>query len=146
MNKKISWCLQQKNGIELVEPNNNLSEQYLTEAEETLQEITGSGSKWEVIMAYYACYHALYAILMRAGIKSEIHDCTLELLPLIKGFTPDDYSFLSTLKEQRIRAQYYLKKETIKDFLPVKRFVARCQTIARELHIDTLRGALNAKK
>ena len=36
--KKISWCLKQKNGMELVESNDNLSKAYFEEFEETLME------------------------------------------------------------------------------------------------------------
>lgn len=137
--KKIKWCLNQKKGIELIEPNENLSKQYFKEATETLQEISGSGSKWEVIMAYYACYHALYGILMKVGIKCEIHDCTIELMKILDQFTENDYLFLTALKEQRIRAQYYLKQEKLKDLVAVKKFILNCREIAENINIAVIR-------
>ncbi len=143
---KISWCLNQKNGIELIEPNDNLSEQYFREAKETLQEIFGHGTKWDVIMAYYACYNALYALLMKAGIKCEIHDCTINLMKLIDGFDNADYMFLTKLKDQRIQAQYYLKKEKLENLPEVKKFVLKCQVLSEELKVDRLRGKLNVTK
>lgn len=135
----ISWCLKQKKGIELVEPNENLSKQYFEEAKETLQNIPNTESKWNVIMAYYACYHALYALLMKAGIKCEIHDCSIELMKLIKQFTKEDYTFLIRLKEKRIQNQYYLKHETLDDLRAVKQFVMKCKLISEELDIEALR-------
>ena len=32
----IKWCMQQKNGIKLVEPNNNMSSSYIKMAEESV--------------------------------------------------------------------------------------------------------------
>ena len=94
---KISWCKKQNKGIELVEPNDNLSEAYLKEANDTLKEIQ-EGAKWSTIMGYYACYNALYAILMKVGVKCEIHDCTIELMKVVSGFSDEDYDFLVSLK------------------------------------------------
>ncbi|MBS3169281.1 hypothetical protein J4210_02250 [Candidatus Woesearchaeota archaeon] len=139
----INWCLTQKNGIELIEPNDNLSQSYFKEAKETLLQIRGTGSKWEVIMAYYACYHALYALLQKAGIKCEIHDCTIEMLPLIKAFTNQDYLFLQNLKRRRIDAQYYLKPERLESPHPVKQFVLRCEEIAQNLDVAAIRGKIH---
>ena len=143
---KIEWCLEQKNGIELVEPNDNLCHSYFKEAKETLLQIQGKGSKWDVIMGYYACYHALYAILQKAGIKSEIHDCTIELMSLIKGFTGEDYAFLQSLKKKRINAQYYLIPEILESVALVKRFLLKCEEIAEKIDINYLRGKLDVKK
>lgn len=143
---KILWCLQQKQGIGLVEPNDNLSEQYFREAKETLQEISGHGTKWDVIMAYYACYNALYALLMKAGIKCEIHDCTINVMKFIDGFDAADYMFLTKLKDQRIQAQYYLKKEKLENLPEAKKFVMKCQVLSEELKVDILRGKLNVTK
>ncbi len=142
----IKWCLQQKNGIELIEPSENLSKSYFREAKETLLQIHGTGSKWEVIMGYYACYHALYAVLQKAGVKSEIHDCTIELMPLIKAFIDKEYHFLKDLKRRRIDAQYYLKPEKLESSVPIKKFLLRCEEIAQDLDIEVLRGKINAQK
>ena len=145
--KKLDWCMNQKKGIEFIEPNDNLCNAYFKEAKETLLQIHGTGSKWEVIMGYYACYHALYALLMKAGIKCEIHECTLEVLLLIDGFTRKDFDFLTTLKKQRIDAQYYLKAEKLEDVAAVKRFVLKCQELAEKFDVQAVRGKFkDAKK
>jgi uncharacterized protein (UPF0332 family) len=38
---------------------------------------------WILTTAYYARYFALYALLTKIGIKSEIHDCTINLAKLL---------------------------------------------------------------
>ena len=68
---KLKWCCEQKKGIELIEPNDNLCEAYFKEARETLEAISDKENKWNVIMAYYAAYNAFYALLMKAGMKCE---------------------------------------------------------------------------
>src|SRR3989344_4028837 len=144
--KKISWCLKQKKGIELVELNDNLCKAYFNESEETLQEIGDGSSKWDVIKAYYACYHALYAILIKCGIKCEIHDCSIELMKLMDSFSKEDYNFLSELKEKRIQVQYYLKKKTLDNLKPIKQFVLKCQEIAENINPKKIREAIKHGK
>ena len=144
--KKLDWCLKQSKGIELVEPNENLCDAYLKEAKETLKLITGKDTKWEVIMAYYACYSALYSILMKAGIKCEIHSCTLALMDYIDGFTESDKAFINKLKDKRIDAQYYIKDERLENISDVKEFVFKCMGIKDKTDILELRRAINAKK
>mgnify|MGYP003973980623 FL=1 len=36
---KVKWCLNQKKGLSLIDPNDNLSKEYYSEALETLQEL-----------------------------------------------------------------------------------------------------------
>lgn len=147
LNKKIKWCLKQKRGVELVEPSDNLAKAYFNESEETLREIGNGSSKWDVIKAYYASYHALYAILMKCGVKCEIHDCSIELMRLIENFSDEDYEFLIRLKEKRIRVQYYLKKETLDNLKQVKQFVLKCLELAESVEIDAIRTRVkNARK
>ena len=42
---QIKWCMQQKKGIELVEPSNNLRDAYLIKAEEALDTLRTSKSR-----------------------------------------------------------------------------------------------------
>ncbi|MDI6720892.1 MAG: hypothetical protein QMD85_00775 [Candidatus Aenigmarchaeota archaeon] len=67
-------------------------------------------------MSNYARYNAIYALLKKVGIKSEIHDCSIAL---IKYLFSDifDKKFLNELeksKQQRIDVQYYTDR-TISD-------------------------------
>ena len=67
----IDWCKNQ--GMKLIEPNDNLSEEYYKSAEETLRIanlIKNSGSNmWLATQKYYTEYLAAYSLLMKIGIK-----------------------------------------------------------------------------
>ena len=51
---------------------------------------------------------------MKWGIKSEIHDCSIELMDLF-GFSEEEKNFLIELKNKRINCQYYLKEDNINE-------------------------------
>ena len=142
---KIGWYRQQKKGIEVIEPNNNLCGAYFADAEDSLLVLEQISGKWQVIAAYYACYNSVYALLMKAGIKCEIHDCTIKLMDLISDFDAEDKSFLSELRDKRIQNQYYLKREKLDDPKRIKSFVSKCKKIAEDLAVDEIRGKLNDK-
>ena len=66
---KIRWCLEAKNGIELVEPSEHLAVAYLKKAEGSLKAAASlkDNRDWEISSCYYAMYFSLYAILMKSG-------------------------------------------------------------------------------
>lgn len=76
----ISWCLRQKRGIKIEDPNDNLCNVYISKAKSALNMLSSAAEKdevdWIATTAYYASYFAFYALLQKCGIKSEIHDCT----------------------------------------------------------------------
>jgi uncharacterized protein (UPF0332 family) len=130
---KIRWCCKQKKGMSLIEINENLAKSYIKESEESLEVCSQIKGKWRTITSYYACYSALYSILMKCGIKSEIHECTIELMKLL-GFSDKEKEFLEELKEKRINCQYYLKEENINNLEEIKGFVLRCKEISNQLN------------
>ena len=75
--------------------------------------IKDSGSNmWVATQKYYTEYLLAYAVLMRLGIKSEIHDCTIEIVRLLEkeGIIPFRFSkVLEEDKQLRIDNQYFLK-------------------------------------
>ena len=77
---QIKWCLKQNKGIKLVEPNESISENYLKESSSDFDMIEKANIKWKIVTAYYSCYNSVYAILVKIGIKCEIHDCTIALM------------------------------------------------------------------
>ena len=81
--EKIEWCKRQKLGIKRRDPSINLSKEYLENAEESLRVLASiretKSNMWLATTKYYIEYFAVYAFLMRIGIKCEIHDCTIEL-------------------------------------------------------------------
>ncbi len=117
MDDKLKWCFGKKE-VKLQEPNENLALEYIKNAEETmiiLQKVNES-NMWLATTKYYAEYFAAYALLMRIGIKSEIHDCTIEIIKFLedekvikKGFS----KLLDDDKKLRIENQYYLKNRKV---------------------------------
>jgi len=85
---KINWCKKQLKGIKLIEPNTNLAEEYYKNAEESLTVLrsisTTQSNMWLATTKYYSEYFAVYAILMKIGVKCEIHDCTIALLEILE--------------------------------------------------------------
>jgi uncharacterized protein (UPF0332 family) len=135
--EKIKWCFLQKKGIKIIELKPHLSQSYMKEADETLENVFTTKGKWKVITAYYACYNAIYSILMKCGIKCEIHDCSIALMKFFE-FEKSNIGFMNDLKDKRIQAQYYLKKLKLKDEKPIKEFVLKCKIILRELNSDKI--------
>lgn len=107
----ISWCLKTKNGIELVEQSKNIAEAYIQKAETCLQELrTVKTNEWKITTAYYTMYFALYAVLMRVGIKCEIHSCTIACMSafFFEQFSDDQAAFMKDAFTARNDAQYYV--------------------------------------
>ena len=115
MEDKIQWCIRQKKGIELIKPSENLAKAYLIKAEKALESMRANKEniEWEIPSAYYAMYFSLYALLMKLGVKSEIHSCTIEFTKtyLKDHFTREEIELLSESREARIDAQYYVGRE-----------------------------------
>ena len=113
---KISWCKSQNRGIKLIEPNNNLSEEYYQNAEESLKVLRSiyatKSNMWLATTKYYIEYFAVYSVLMKMGIKSEIHDCTISIAEFLEKEKVVKFGVAKMLekdKELRIDNQYYLK-------------------------------------
>jgi uncharacterized protein (UPF0332 family) len=137
---KIKWCLNQKKGIELVEPNDNLREAYLIKADEALETLRTSKIKdWQLTTAYYAIYHSLYSLLMKIGVKCEIHSCTIEFAKrfLKKYFSAEDFELIDKAFSARIDSQYYVNREVPDENynLIIKKtpaFLVKCKNIVLE--------------
>jgi len=115
-NSKIEWCKNQKSGFKLIEPNINLAIEYFNNAEETLRvliQTKKSGSNmWIATQKYYYEYFCAYSILMRIGIKTEIHSCAIEILKFLEEENLIQSNFSANLERDkglRIENQYYLK-------------------------------------
>lgn len=115
----IEWCKKKKKGIKLIEPNENLFQEYIKTAEETLdvlKSIKGKSKVWLATTKYYCEYFAIYSLLMKIGIKCEIHDCTIAICSLLEDMNiiPDGYTnLLEGDKQLRIDNQYYLKNRDV---------------------------------
>lgn len=118
--KKINWCKNQSKGIKIIEPNSNLAETYFNAAKETINLINHDklikSNIWLATHKYYFLYYCTYSILMKIGIKSEIHECTIALIKILEEnniLNSNMAEILEQSKNQRINNQYYLKNETI---------------------------------
>ena len=125
-----------KLGVRLEEPDRTLADEYLRKAERAFDamETLEKNPEWCVAAAYYAMYFSLSAILMRAGITSKIHTCTIALMELF-DFTQEEIERMERAMHARIEAQYALDPdveiEEIIEYAP--RFSLRCRTVMLEL-------------
>lgn len=129
----LNWCKKQKNGVKLVEPNLNIAKSYLDEAKRDFGLIDVNEVKWNVIKEYYVCYNAFYSLLVKSGIKCEIHDCSLKLMGLF-GIEGDMQNQLVDLKRERIDSQYYLKRSRKDYFDFTEKFLEWCEVKFIELN------------
>ena len=143
---RISWCKKQDKGIKVVEPNDNLSREYFENAEESLRilrAINAEGSNmWSATTKYYIEYFAVYSVLMKLGIKCEIHDCTLALVEFLEKegiFTAGTAALIRKDKERRIDNQYYLKNSPVDvDFEMLSGFLISIRKILDGLDYDRI--------
>lgn len=149
---QIKWCLNQKKGIELVESSDNLRNAHLIKAEESLETLrTSKVRDWQLTTAYYTIYHGIYSLLMKIGIKCEIHSCTIEFTKryLKNHFTNEDFELIDKAFSARIDSQYYVNREAPNQNynLIMKKtpaFLVKCKNIVLEQkEIDEIRNTIN---
>ena len=137
---QIKWCLNQKKGIEIIEPSDNLRGAYLMKAEEALDTLRTTKSRdWQLTTAYYTIYHGIYSLLMKIGVKCEIHSCTIEFTKrfLRDHFSSEDFELIDKAFSARIDSQYYVSREVpdknydlIMKKIPV--FLVKCKNVVLE--------------
>jgi len=111
----LKWCYKQKDGIKLVEPSDNLAQSYLKLAEKSLGTMSRERNynlMFAISACYYSMYYSLYAILMKLGIKCEIHSCTIEIMKklLDNFYSEQDVKIIKKAFDARSIAQYYVDK------------------------------------
>ena len=144
--KKISWCKKKDGGIKIQEPNDNLSREYYESAEESLRVLRSiersKSNMWLATTKYYIEYFAVYSILMKIGIKCEIHDCTISLVNFLEeqGIIKKGISdILENDKELRLDNQYYLKNKHVDiDFEELANFLLGTRKILDSLDKDKI--------
>ena len=139
---EVEWCLKQKRGIKIIEPNEDLARAYLLKAENSLKAAINLKDifEWEISASYYAMYFSLYAILMRIGVKSEIHSCTIAFMKeyLSEYFSEDEIGLIKMAQKARIDLQYYSDRNVSKETynkIKEKRslFLVKCKKTLNEL-------------
>jgi uncharacterized protein (UPF0332 family) len=111
----INWCLKQKSGIKIVEPNENISESYIKMAEDSIGTMNREKDKniiFSVSAGYYSMYYSLYSILMRIGVKCEIHQCSIKFMEkfLDEFFSKEHINQINSAFKLRNITQYYVDK------------------------------------
>src|SRR3989338_842833 len=111
----LRWCCKQKDGLKLIEPRDNLSISYMKMAENALVTMNRERNynlTFAISACYYSMYYSLYSILMKLGIKCEIHSCSLEFMKeiLTEFYTKEDIKIISKAFDLRNIAQYYVDK------------------------------------
>src|SRR3989344_2215853 len=139
---KIKWCAGKKEGLSLIEPNSNLAEAYIKKAEEALESMRINVIKdWKISTAYYTIYFSLYSILIKIGVKCEIHSCTIEFAKrfLKEFFSEEELDFTEDSLKARIDSQYYVDR-TVPDeqynrmAKNAPEFLVKCKSILIKLN------------
>jgi uncharacterized protein (UPF0332 family) len=155
----MNWCCKQKDGIKLIQPNDNLVKGYISMAEDALGTMNREKNfslRFSVSACYYSMYYSLYAILMKIGIKCEIHSCTLKFMDefLAEFYSKEDIKIINKAFDCRNTIQYYVDKVVQKDDsdLIIKEapfFHTKSKEILEKLNvnqIDNIRKKLNQLK
>jgi len=139
---KIKWCAGKKEGLSLIEPNSNLANAYIKKAEEALESMWVNIIKdWKISTAYYTIYFSLYSVLMKLGVKCEIHSCTIEFAKrfLEEYFEESELDFAEDSLKARIDSQYYTDR-TVPDeqynkmIQKAPEFLVKCKSIIIKLN------------
>jgi len=121
----FEFCFKKASGLKLISPNDNLVEVYKRKSKSALNMLNSAIEKeedeWILDTSYYAKYFMTYALFMKTGIKSEIHDCTIHALKSIfeeLGIISQELcQDLEDSRDLRVRALYYDKDFGKKEIL-----------------------------
>lgn len=154
----IKWCLKVKGGLELVEPSDNLSKSYIEMAEESLRMIKKNKESriWLASTSYYTMYYSLYAIMMKLGVKCEIHSCSIEFMKkyLLEFYNNEYIKTIESAFEIRNDLQYYpdrlvdesklniIENKAPDFFVKTKNILA----IINEMQVSTIRKKLEERR
>lgn len=116
----LDWCCKKTNGIGMIKQNENLSEGYIKMAEAaigTMNREKNFNMQFAISACYYSMYYSLYAILMKVGIKCEIHICTLEFMKVFLSnfYSKEDFEIIKKAFDARNTSQYYVDKIVAKE-------------------------------
>jgi uncharacterized protein (UPF0332 family) len=140
----LKWCCSKKEGISLIEPNENLSSGYIQMAENaigTMNREKSLNTQFAISACYYSMYYSIYAVLMKMGIKCEIHACTLEFMKklLSEFYSNEDYKIINKAFDIRQTSQYYVDRIIAKEdinfiFSKAQYFLSKSKDILSKLN------------
>ncbi len=126
----VRWCLQQKNGLEFVAPNSAMADSYIKMAEEsmTILKRVESSKIWTATTTYYIFYYSLYSLMLKIGIKCEIHSCSLAFMKKYLNLFYDkkDFEMIEKSFSARIDLQYYADRPV--DINAIEETKRHCKT------------------
>ena len=155
------FCFKKTSGLRLVNPNERLAEVYRRKSRSALNMLESAKEKqedeWILDTSYYAKYFIVYALFMKAGIKSEIHDCTIFALNSLfaeeKIVDKEIYEELEKSGDLRVGALYYDKdfggEEILKRAKTAPEFCLKIEAILDEItkeDIERVRRKFNVLK
>lgn len=113
----FGFCFKKANGLKLISSNENLVNVYKRKSISALNMLQSAIEKkedeWILDTSYYAKYFMVYALFIKVGIKSEIHDCTIFALKSIFCdfgiISPELCKDLSDSRDLRVGSLYYDK-------------------------------------
>jgi len=99
----------------MIEANENLSASYMKMSENALGTMNREKEynlAFSISACYYSMYYALYSIMMKIGVKCEIHSCTIEIMKVLLDnyYSKEDVKTISKAFDLRNLAQYYVDK------------------------------------
>lgn len=107
----LKWCLKHKDGIRIISPNKNISDSYIHMAEDSIKVLNkiGESKIWTATTTYYIFYYSLYSLMIRIGIKCEIHSCSLAFMKqcLNDFYNEKDVEMIEKSFSARRDLQYY---------------------------------------
>ncbi|MBI2045559.1 hypothetical protein HYT23_05875 [Candidatus Pacearchaeota archaeon] len=112
-----SFCFRKAGNLKIINPNEGLVGVYKRKSRSALNMLESAKEKqedeWILDTSYYAKYFMVYALFMKVGIGSKIHDCTIFALNSLfveeKIIDKGIYDELEKSKELRVGALYYDK-------------------------------------
>lgn len=100
---------------------------------------------WKIVTGYYTMYFSVYAILMRIGVKCEIHSCTIAFAKVFLGdnIRREELKLLEDSMEARVDAQYYVNREvtyeTYKKIIEsAPAFMSHCKSLKEKIDDKTV--------
>lgn len=122
MRNSLKWCFKLKDGLKILEQDDDLARSYLEEAKSSLKRAQRNFLEndllWTTVVIYYAEYYALYSFLQKIGIKCENHFCSILAAGSLLGL--DKVKTINEHKDKRVDALYYMrigKKDQIETML-----------------------------
>ena len=149
----IKWCCKQKSGIKIESSNDNLVKSYLKMAENaigTMNRERNLNLQFAVSACYYSMYYSLYVVLMKFGIKCEIHSCTLKFMKqfLRELYSVEEVKTINKACDIRETMQYYADKVVQKSdidviMLQAPLFLNKSKSILEKLNENDIKKIRN---